>query len=50
YHGRACLCKASKFTLMGELFHYTICHCRNCEQTGGSAFLSHAMFKGSRAF
>ncbi|KAF9479578.1 DUF636 domain-containing protein [Pholiota conissans] len=47
YHG-SCLCRATKFTLSGEPFHYTICHCKNCKHASGSAFLSHAIFKTSQ--
>ncbi|KAF8972711.1 DUF636 domain-containing protein [Flammula alnicola] len=43
YHA-SCLCRGVKFTVKGEPFHYVICHCRNCKQASGSAFLSHAMF------
>ncbi|KDR67640.1 hypothetical protein GALMADRAFT_257878 [Galerina marginata CBS 339.88] len=44
YHAN-CLCSEVKFTLQGEPFHFVICHCRNCKQVAGSAFMANAMFK-----
>ncbi|KAF9054707.1 DUF636 domain-containing protein [Panaeolus papilionaceus] len=44
-YNASCLCKAVKFTLTGEPFHFVLCHCSNCKQTSGSGFLANAMFK-----
>ncbi|RXW17087.1 hypothetical protein EST38_g8760 [Candolleomyces aberdarensis] len=44
YQGE-CLCGAVAFELQGEPFHYVICHCKNCKQAGGGAFMANAFFK-----
>ncbi|KAH9479759.1 hypothetical protein JR316_0008354 [Psilocybe cubensis] len=44
YHAK-CLCSEVEFTLTGDPFHFVVCHCRNCKQVSGSAFLANTMFK-----
>ncbi|KAJ2924714.1 hypothetical protein H1R20_g12374, partial [Candolleomyces eurysporus] len=44
YQGE-CLCGAVAFELQGEPFLYVICHCKNCKQAGGGAFMANAFFE-----
>ncbi|KAJ6519031.1 DUF636 domain-containing protein [Mycena sanguinolenta] len=40
----SCLCHKVRFTVEGEPFTYTICHCTNCQRAAGSAFMTNASF------
>ena len=33
-----CLCGAVRYTFSGEPFRQFVCHCRDCQRSGGSAF------------
>jgi hypothetical protein len=33
-----CLCGAIRYTSSGEPFRQFVCHCRDCQRSGGSAF------------
>ncbi|MBV8848184.1 MAG: GFA family protein [Methylobacteriaceae bacterium] len=33
-----CLCGAVRYTFTGEPFRQFVCHCRDCQRSGGSAF------------
>ena len=37
-----CLCGAVRYTLRGEPFKSGLCHCTDCRQVTGSAFLAYA--------
>ncbi|KAF9067332.1 Mss4-like protein [Rhodocollybia butyracea] len=41
----SCLCGAIRFTIKGDPFHYTVCHCANCKKSSGSAFMMNIWFK-----
>ncbi|KAF5332290.1 hypothetical protein D9611_008185 [Ephemerocybe angulata] len=47
YHGN-CLCGAVAFEIEGEPFHFAICHCQNCKQASGGAFMVNSFFKPSQ--
>ncbi|KAK7012844.1 DUF636 domain-containing protein [Favolaschia claudopus] len=40
----SCLCRRVRFTVMGDPFDYSTCHCENCKKSGGSAFMTNAFF------
>ncbi|TFK23201.1 DUF636 domain-containing protein [Coprinopsis marcescibilis] len=40
-----CLCGEIAFSIEGEPFHFVICHCSNCKQSGGGAFQANGFFK-----
>ncbi|KAF8216728.1 Mss4-like protein [Mycena galopus ATCC 62051] len=40
----SCLCRKICFTVKGDPFDYSICHCINCKKFGGSAFMTNAFF------
>ena len=44
YRGK-CLCGTVTYDLASEPFHFVICHCLNCKQSAGSAFMANAFFK-----
>ncbi|KAF8655359.1 hypothetical protein AX16_003094 [Volvariella volvacea WC 439] len=39
----ACLCGAITVTITGELTDQTLCHCKDCRRTSGSAFSSNLL-------
>ncbi|KAJ7809035.1 DUF636 domain-containing protein [Mycena olivaceomarginata] len=40
----SCLCRQIRFTVEGDPFSYAVCHCINCKQFTGSAFMTNAFF------
>ncbi|KAJ7255424.1 DUF636 domain-containing protein [Mycena haematopus] len=40
----SCLCRQIRFTVEGDPSDYAICHCTNCQKSGGSAFQTNAIF------
>jgi hypothetical protein len=43
----SCLCKQVQYTITGEEVASSICHCKNCQQTSGSAFGANVIYPKS---
>ena len=43
-HRAKCLCESIAFEMKGEPSKVIVCHCANCKQSSGSAFMVDAFF------